>query len=463
MMSDDAAVTEPPVGIAQKANTDGVTKPARHDRPNLVAYAIDTETEAALRDGLSEESGAAIEVRRGGIRAAIAAMRKSATPRSLIIDIGGEAQPLTALSGLADVLEPDVQVLAIGDRSDLDFYRQITRGVGCADYLAKPLTREMVLRHFAPLVSGRGAEPGATRGGHFLAVTGARGGAGATTIASYLAWHFAVDRRQHTALLDVDLHRGNTAMLLGVRITGGLRTALETPERVDELFIERTAQILDNNPAADRLSVLASEERLAEPLFYEAGSAARLMRMMQRRYAVIVGDVPVLHAPHVADFVGLAQRRILVMEPTIVSMRDTLRLLAMPVDAGQAQRPIVVLNKANQAGGLTRKQVADGLGVIPDVVIPDVGKQLGTAATLGLPQAAMRGRFRDAILELAGYAAFERLLDSPTLLRGMWRRRSGEQSKPGDDQEAPADQIDRSTGGEPRSPRGKLFRRGRQS
>ena len=426
-MTGDTATQEHVNAPAQKANTDGVTKPARHDRPGLVAYAADAETEAALRDGLSEDTGAALDIRRGGIRGAIAAMRKSATPRSLIIDIGGEAQPLTALSGLADVLEPDVQVLAIGDRSDLDFYRQITRGVGCADYLAKPLTREMVLRHFAPLVSGRSAEPGATRGGHFLAVTGARGGAGATTIASYLAWHFAVDRRQHTALLDVDLHRGNTAMLLGVRITGGLRTALETPERVDELFIERTAQILDNNPAADRLSVLASEERLSEPLFYEAGAASRLMRMMQRRYAVIVGDVPLWQAPHIVDFMGLAQRRILVMEPTIVSMRDTLRLLALPTSA-QSQRPIIVLNKADQPGGLTRKQVAEGLGLIPDVVVPDVSKQLGTAATLGLPPTAMRGRFRDAILELAGYAAFERLLDSPTLLKGgMWRRRHSEQ------------------------------------
>ena len=462
-MSDDVTATEQPEAATQKANADGATKPARHDRPNLVAYASDADTEAALRDGLSEESGSDIDVRRGGIRAAVAAMRKSATPRSLIIDIGGEAQPLTALSSLADVLEPDVQVLAIGDRSDLDFYRQITRGVGCLDYLAKPLTREMVLRHFAPLVSGRGAEPGATRGGHFLAVTGARGGAGATTIASYLAWHFAVDRRQHTALLDADLHRGNTAMLLGIRITGGLRTALETPERVDELFIERTAQILDNNPAADRLSVLASEERLAEPLFYEAGAAGRLIRMMQRRYAVIVGDVPVLHAPHVADFVGLAQRRILVMEPTIVSMRDTLRLLAMPIASGQTQRPIVVLNKADQAGGLTRKQVADGLGVIPDVVIPDVGKQLGTAATLGLPQTAMRGRFRDAILELAGYAAFERLLDSPTLLKGMWRRRQGEHSTANQSPGKATTQDDQRGESETVAARGRLFRRSRQS
>ncbi len=413
-----------------KRNSDGTTKPARHDRPILVSYAIDADTETALREGLAEAVAGTLDIRRGGIRAAAAAMRKSVTPRTFIIDIGNEAQPLSALSSLAEVLEPDVQVLVIGDRNDLDFYRQITRGLGCVDYLPKPLSRDMVLRHFAPLVTGQGAAHGATRGGHFLSVTGVRGGVGATTVAAYLAWHFAVDRRQHTALLDADLHHGNTAMLLGVRVTGGLRTAMEAPARVDELFIERSAQILDSNPAADRLSVLASEERLSEPLFYERGAAAQLMQMMQRRYAVIVGDVPLRQDPHILDLARAAHRHILVMEPSLVSIRDTLRVLTMPrlssQSQGQGQRPIIVLNRADQPGGLTRSQVAEGLGILPDVTIPAMPKQLGLAATLGLPQAALKGKFREGILELAGYAAFERLLDSPTLLKNKMQRRDAD-------------------------------------
>ncbi|WP_419728287.1 AAA family ATPase [Lichenicola sp.] len=409
-------------------NSNGVTKPARYDRPALIVYAADSPTETALRDGLAETVGGTVEVRRGGVRAAIVALRRSATPRTLIIDIGGEAQPLSALSELADVLEPDVQVLVVGDRSDLDFYRQITRGLGSSDYLPKPLTRDVVLRHFAPLVSGKNMMAGTKQSARFLSVTAVRGGAGATTIAAYLAWHLAVDRRQHTALLDIDLHRGNAAMLLGVRVTGGLRTAMETPDRVDELFIERSAQILDTSIAANRLSVLASEERLTEPLFYEAGAAAKLISVMQRRYTMIVGDVPLQQEPHMLDFLGLAHRRILVMEPTLVAIRDMLRMLALPLAPMQTQRPIIVLNRVGQPGGLTRQQVEAGLGVVPDIAIPDMPKQLGPAATLGLPQAALRGKFREQIVELAKHAAFERLLDSAGALPDAFNRRQGDQS-----------------------------------
>lgn len=423
-MSDEPGTREP----APAGNADGASKLARFDRPLLIAFAADPDTETALREGLSETAPGSLDIRRGGIRAAIAAMRRSATPRTFIIDIGGEPQPLAALTGLADVLEPDVQVLVIGDRGDLDFYRQITRGLGSVDYLPKPLSRDMVLRHFAPLISGQGVASDAAQGGRFLSVTGVRGGAGATTIAAYLAWHLAVDRRQHTALLDTDLHRGNAAMLLGVRVTGGLRTAMETPVRVDELFIERTAQILDSNAAADRLSVLASEERLSDPIIYEPGAAAQLVRMMQRRYAVIVGDVPLQQEPHMLDFMAMAHQRILVMEPTLVSIRDMLRMLSLANGSTLSRRPIIVLNRAEHPGSLTRQQVEQGLGLVPDVVIADMPKQLGPAATLGLPQAALRGKFRDAILDLAKHAAFERLLDSPTLPKGVLKRRQTDQT-----------------------------------
>lgn len=408
------------VGVASSGekrdggNSDGATKPGRHDRPMLIAYAADGETESVLRAGLTAAAGASLDVRRGGIRAAIVAMRKNATPRTLIIDVGGEAQPLEALASLAAVLEPDVQVLVIGDHNNVDFYRQITRGLGSIDYLAKPLTRDMVLRHFAPLITGQAIAHEGMLAGRFMVVIGVRGGAGATTIAAYLAWHFAVDRRRHTALLDADLHRGNAAMLLGIRVTGGLRTAMETPARIDELFIERTAQILDSSPAADRLAVLSSEERLADEPIYASGAAEQLMQVMQRRYNFVVGDVPLQPLRHYQDFVGLAHQRILVMTPSLVAIRDTLRIMALPNGPMEARRPIIVLNRAGQPGGLTLRQVESGLKMPPDVVIGDFPKQLGLAATLGSPQGALRGGFRDGILELARQAAFERLLDSST-------------------------------------------------
>src|SRR5579864_2726406 len=185
---------------------------SRHNRPSLVAFVTDADSEEALEDGLAEVvPGNKLDIRRGSLRAAIAAMQKEPTPKVLVVDISGEDQPLTALGDLAHVVEPDVCVLVIGELDGVDFYREITRGLGAADYLPKPLTRDKVTRHFGMLVRGQAAVQEGMLGGRAVAITGVRGGVGATTIAANLAWHFGVTMRRHTVLLDPDLHLGAAA------------------------------------------------------------------------------------------------------------------------------------------------------------------------------------------------------------------------------------------------------------
>jgi pilus assembly protein CpaE len=165
---------------------------ARPDRLTVLAFLSDTATEQVLRDGLGDLVANGIDVRRGTVRTAITAMAKLPTPEVLIVDIAGEEQPLHALGELSDVVEPGVRVLVIGDTDDVDFYRHITRGMGVMEYIFKPITREAVARHFAPLITRKTIGADATRGGRVIAIMGARGGVGATTIAGNLAWHFGV-------------------------------------------------------------------------------------------------------------------------------------------------------------------------------------------------------------------------------------------------------------------------------
>ena len=155
--------------------------PVRHDRANLIGFVADAESEAALQSGLAGLLPEAPDFRRGTIRTAQAAMQKTATPRVLIVDISGEDQPLKALGDLAAVVEPDVCVLVVGEHDSTDFYREVTRGLGAADYLAKPLTRENVARHFGSLVMGRAPSTDSVLGGRVLTVTGVRGGTSGTT------------------------------------------------------------------------------------------------------------------------------------------------------------------------------------------------------------------------------------------------------------------------------------------
>ncbi len=378
----------------------------RHDRPSLIGFLVDAKTEEAIREGLADATSETLDLRRGGIRAAIVAMQKTATPRVLVIDITGDEQPLSALSELAHVVEPDVTVLVVGEVEHADFYREITRGMGAADYLSKPVTRDRVVRHFGPFVQGNVFATPAMLGGRAVAITGVRGGVGATTIAVNLAWHFGVGMRRHTVLLDPDTHMGATAFLLNIQPGPGLRMALEAPDRIDSLLAERAAQ-----PAADRLHVLAAEEKVSNHANHAPGAASALLNALRNRYNFIIADVPFGPVPLYRDLLDIVDQRILVMDPSLASIRDTVRLLGLPKGAGQDQRAVVVLNRVGQPGGLTRKQVEEALKMKVDVAIPDLPRQVGAAATLGEPVMATSKGFRDGIIDIVSQVASVRLLD----------------------------------------------------
>ncbi len=196
-------------------------------------------------------------------------------------------------------------------------------------------------------------------------------------------------------LLDANLHTGTAAMLLGTKTGGGLRLALEAPERVDTLFMERIAQ-----PAADRLSVIAGEEKLTERLNVAEGAAQRLLQGLTHRYNYVIADVPLTQLPWHSELLDLARQRVLVMEPTLQGVRDMLRMLALPTGAQQIRQSLIVLNKLGAPGTMTRRQVEAALQHKIEVVIPYLPRVVNQAATLGTP-AATRGGYRSAIRDLA--------------------------------------------------------------
>ncbi len=379
---------------------------SRPNRVTVLAFLSDAASEQVLRDALGDIVSNGLDIRRGTIKVAIAAMAKLQSPEVLIVDISGEASPEQALGELADVVEPGVRLLAIGGTDDADFYRHITRGSGVLEYIFKPITREAVARHFVPMITQNKLKEDGTRGGRVVAVMGAHGGVGATTIAANLAWFLGISGKRHTIFVDADLYLGSGALLLGGKTGPGLRMALETPDRIDMDFIATAAQ-----PVTDRLHVLAGDEKLHDPLRYAAGAAQRLIEMLRVRYNFVVLDLPYLAVPSHRELLNLAHHRVIVMDPTLAGLRDALRLLALPNGPWQPQSPTLVLNRQGRHGSLTRKQIEDALKAKIDIVIPDVPKQLQETSGYGEPIASHRGPFQQAIIELCRDIGFVAGLD----------------------------------------------------
>ncbi|MGD0103361.1 MAG: cellulose synthase operon protein YhjQ/BcsQ [Rhodopila sp.] len=366
----------------------------------VMALVDDDVTAAALRAGLAV-LGDDFELERGNIFSAIRKFQKEVPSQALIVDISGVDNPQAALDDLARVCPPDVQVFVAGDNTDISFYRLLVQDLGITEYLTKPVTRDAVLRLVLPRLNGATAEQTDPRGGQIVAVCGARGGVGTSSIALNLAYEIMTSVKGHVALLDLHVQGGEIALMVGARPGPGLRIALEDATRVDGLFLERASIVLE-----PRLRLIASEEAFdTEATVTEAG-LARVLDLLQKKFNFIIVDIPMPLPPALIRVVTLARQVVTVLTPDVASLRDTQNIRNVVAGITGADRVISVLNRADMKGGIERALIDRALGGAPDVIIPELGRGMLEAINRGVPAVkrvpGLRRYLAPLVREIAG-------------------------------------------------------------
>jgi len=346
----------------------------------VIAFVDDETTIAALRGGLAA-LGDEFELVRGNIRTAIRAYARETPANVLIVDLSGSDNAQSALDDLSRVCPPDVQVYVVGENTDLHFYRLLVQDLGVSEYIAKPVTRDAVLRLLLPrLMTGAVEFTSAGRGGSIVCVCGARGGVGTSSIALNLAYQVMNTVKGHVALLDLHVQGGEIALMLGVKPGPGLRIALEDAARVDELFLDRAS--IEIEP---RLRLIASEELFNTEANVTETGLLRVLDLLQKKFNFIIADIPMPLPPAMMRILTMARQVVTVATPDVASMRDTQNIRQLVAGVTGADRVISVLNRSNMKGGLERSLVEKALGGPPDIVIPELGHGMLEAINLGVP------------------------------------------------------------------------------
>src|SRR5271157_1812046 len=204
-------------------------------RASLMAFVADRETAATLEGCLSQLSFRDVTIKSGGIAKAIRHLGAERSPEKIIVDISGVDMPASQVHNLAQVCEPGVTVIAIGDRNDVGLYRDLVQA-GVSEYIVKPVTPQLLAKALSPKRFAGEAGLISRKRGKMVAVVGARGGVGTTTLAVNLACHLADRQNRRIALVDLDLQNGDCALTLNLKPTLGLREALSNPLRIDSVF-----------------------------------------------------------------------------------------------------------------------------------------------------------------------------------------------------------------------------------
>lgn len=354
------------------------------------AFVCDDETAEAIKPAALELGWPAEKVNKGGLRNAVQTLSVSSSPMVLLVDLSEAGDPLNDINALAEVCEPGTIVIAAGTINDVKLYRDLVAS-GIQDYLLKPLSTDALREAFMHAqVSLQGPKhveidtsdrPRAT-----VAVIGTRGGVGASTVASSIAWLSAEHQGRSTALLDLDVQFGTGALAFDLEPGRGLTDALENPSRIDGLFIERAMVRV-----GERLAVLSAEAPISQPLMTDGGALFQLQEEMRNAFETVIVDLPrtvAVQHPHLLSDVNHV---VVVTEQTLASTRDAIRLLGFLKANAPHAKVTVVANRVgtNPPPEVARKDFEASIERKLDVVIPLDVKQAVSAAKQGKALAAI--------------------------------------------------------------------------
>lgn len=370
------------------------------NRDPFHAYVSDPHSLEILRSVVGEMGWQVEKVYLGGLRNAVQSLSIAASPNVMFVDLSESGDPLNDINSLAEVCEPGTVVIASGQVNDVRLYRDLMAS-GIQDYLLKPLNADHVRDAIAsaqavfhqPKIDASADRPHVS-----VTIVGARGGVGASSIATSLAWQLSDREKRLTSLLDLDVHFGTGALALDLEPGRGLTDAVENPGRIDGLFIERAMV-----RASDNLAILSAEAPINQPIMTDGSAYHHLQEELRGAFECSVVDLPrgvMINHPHLLQDTGTI---VLVTELTLAAARDAIRILAWLKSNATQARIIVVANKCQTSlQEIARKDFEQSIERKIDLLIPYDAKAATQAAKLGkaLADAARSTKLGQALTQL---------------------------------------------------------------
>ena len=361
-------------------------------RVSVQAFCETVETAAAIQAAGEDRrlAKAHLRIQMGGLIAAVEAYQSSPTPNVIILESESRSSDiLSGLDQLAPVCDAATRVIIIGKMNDVGLYRELVRR-GVSDYMIAPVNALQVVRAVCGLFSAPDAKPV----GRIIAVVGAKGGVGASTVAHNIGFSIARDMMLDAVVTDLDLAFGTAGLDFNQDPPQGIAEAVFSPDRIDNAFVDRLL-----SKCTDHLSLLAAPATLDRVYDFGADAFDAIFDSLRATVPYVVVDVPHQWTGWTKQTLVSADDILIVASPDLANLRNTKNLYdflkaARPND----QRPLYCLN---QIGVPKRPEIkaadfAKALEENPVASIPFEPQVFGAAANNGQMIAEMAANHRTA-------------------------------------------------------------------
>ena len=339
-----------------------------------------------------------LKVQMGGAPAAVEMYRSAPTPNVIVLEFaaGDGPQLLSSLDALSESCDAGTKVLIIGHVNDVLLYRELIRR-GISEYLITPIDTLSFISALAELYHAPGAEPV----GRTIAITGTKGGVGASTIAHNVGWSVAKALTTATVIADMDLGFGTAGLDFNQDPPQGIAEAVFSPDRLDANFLDRLL-----SKCSDTLSLLAAPATLDRLYDFQETSFDAVIEILRASTPCVVLDIPHVWTAWSRRMMVGADDIVLVASPDLANLRNAKTMLdvlraARPND----RKPKLVLNMVGvpKRPEISTADFAKAIDSEISAVIPFDPQLFGTAANNGqmIAEVQANGKINEAIVDLA--------------------------------------------------------------
>ena len=356
---------------------------APHERPvpriSIHAFCEFPDTGAALQraGGDRRLSKAHLQVQLGGVAAAVEHYTGQITPNLLIVETKLDGQDaLGELDSLAEVCDPATKVIVVGRVNDVELYRELMRR-GASEYLVAPVEPLQLIE----VISGLYLDPGATPIGRVVAVLGARGGAGSSTLSHNIGWCIAEELHINTTIVDFDLPFGTVGLDFNDEASQGVADALSAPERLDDVLLDRLLL-----KRGDHLSLFTAPAALERDYDSVPESYEAVIDAVRQSTPCVILDMPHGWAPWIRNTLLAADDVVIVATPDLTSLRNAKNIIELVKNARPNDNPPrLVINQVGmpKRPEIPSKDFAETMGVDPAAIIAFEPALFGQAANNG--------------------------------------------------------------------------------
>jgi len=372
-------------GSADTETSPGVIAPV--PRVAIHAFCESQSLNALIQSAAQDRrmDKAAVKTNTGGVEAALAAYREEQTPNVIVLEASADRAPFLAnLDALANYCDDGTRVVVIGRANDISLYRAlIARGV--SEYLVEPFD----LLDFIRAISELYAKPGKGVLGRIVAVYGARGGVGASTVAHHTAWSIAAKVDISTIIADCDLPFGTAGLDFNQDPPQGISDAVFAPDRLDINMLDRLMVKCN-----DRLTLLPAPATLERNYDFDVDAFDGVIDLLRMSAPMIILDLPHVWTAWSRRLLTGADEVVVVASPDLANLRNLKNLQDTlgPARTNDGKIKLVM----NMVGVPKRPEIAvkdfsSSINIEPSLVLPFDPKLFGAAANNGQMVAEVSG------------------------------------------------------------------------